>query len=256
MIAPLVWLLLRVAQGYPAGLEVETHLGLYLYMWLGATFALGMFGWGLGKREDRLQQLNAKLKRLSLTDDLTSLKNSRYFWSRFDEALAEAKRAGEEVSLVLFDLDHFKRVNDTHGHAMGDRILAHVGHVMSEVVRRGETAARVGGEEFALLMPRSTESEAHAAAERIRRAIAQDSFESTAGSPVRVTLSAGVVSTERVGRVSSQELFDFADAALYESKGGGRDRVSLADEDSDVSEVSRERRPSGSWNDPRNPRRR
>ena len=233
--APLGWLILQLSHGAALHHEVATHSALYLYMLCGASLALAAFGWGIGQREESLEHLNERLAKLSLTDHLTSLKNSRYFWPRFDEALAESRRSGTPVSLVLFDLDHFKRVNDSHGHAVGDRVLTHVGRVLNDVVRRGETAARIGGEEFAVLMPRASEEEARNAAERIRAEIAAQTFEGAHGMPLKVTMSAGIVSTERVGGGGARELYRLADAALYESKGLGRDCVSLADETSEMS---------------------
>ena len=104
----------------------------------------------VGSREDLLEEM-------ALRDSLTGLFNARYLQMRLEEELAAAKRHRTPVSLVLFDIDHFKRVNDEHGHPVGDRMLRLIGRTILSKLREGETAARVGGEEFALLMPHTSD---------------------------------------------------------------------------------------------------
>lgn len=226
MLAPLGWFLLRslTVDGFTISAELHHSWPLYLYMLLGALCSMSAFGYVVGAREQHLEQLNARLRHLSFTDGLTELRNARYFWQSFDDALARSKREDQPVSLVLFDLDFFKSVNDTHGHAVGDRVLEGIGKAIADEVRAGEIAARVGGEEFALLMPGAGAQEAERAAERIRRALAARRFEGKDG-VFGVTVSGGVASSQMGEATEPKALFERADMALYVAKREGRDRV-------------------------------
>ena len=114
-------------------------------------------------------------------DSLTELFNARYLQMRLGEELAVAKRHRTPVSYVLYDIDHFKRVNDEHGHPVGNRMLRLIGRTILPKLREGETVARVGGEEFALLVPHTSTKNAAMGAERIRKAIGQTTLETDSG---------------------------------------------------------------------------
>jgi diguanylate cyclase (GGDEF)-like protein len=225
--APLGWLLILQMQGIPIGAELATHTGLYVYMFSGTMLAFGVFGLLLGRQEDRLLASNRELEHLSITDPLTGLHNPRYFHARLDEELSEHARTGLPLSLVILDLDHFKRINDRYGHLVGDDVLAHSARAIASVTRAGETAARVGGEEFAILLPGSTAGLAVEAAERARRAIAEAAtpLRGAAGGVIRVAASAGVACTDDIREVNSHELYRAADEALYRAKAEGRNRT-------------------------------
>jgi diguanylate cyclase (GGDEF)-like protein len=151
------------------------------------------------------------------TDPLTGLLNHRAFHERLRQACAAARRRDRPLSMALFDLDRFKQVNDTLGHLAGDRVLAEAARRMHDATRSGEVIARLGGDELALLMVDTPADEAHAAAERIRRAITAEPF----GDAGHMTISAGVCDLGRAGH--ADDLLRLADGALYWAKANGRD---------------------------------
>ncbi|HUE77097.1 MAG TPA: GGDEF domain-containing protein [Longimicrobiales bacterium] len=228
--APLGWLLIQRLRGVPIPNELSAHPELYVYMLLGTMAAFGGLGLLLGEREARLMSANRRLEDLALTDSLTGLRNARYFHARLQEEHAESERTGKPLALAVLDLDHFKRVNDQHGHPVGDDVLAAAARAIASVTRLGETEARVGGEEFALLLPGSTGEMARDAAERVRRAIgaAATVLPGPEERSVRVTASAGVASTAELPDASPEELYRAADEALYRAKAEGRDRTVVA----------------------------
>ena len=159
----------------------------------------------------------------SLVDPLTGANNRRRFDRDLDATLGRAA-IGAPVSLAIVDLDHFKRVNDTHGHPAGDALLKAVVATVQQAVRPGDGVYRFGGEEFCVLFPDTTGDEARDVAERVREAIASNPFDVGAAEPLPATASIGVASTTR-GRADAAELLARADAALYAAKEGGRNRV-------------------------------
>lgn len=159
-------------------------------------------------------------------DPLTELSNRREFDERFRAAIGITSRAENGVmALVLVDIDHFKRVNDTYGHDAGDRVLQAVSRVLARDRRESDTAARVGGEELALILPLVAEAGVRELAERLRERIEQLRVNTNAGE-VRVTASFGVAFHRARG--DAAKLFERADAALYAAKHGGRNRVEIA----------------------------
>jgi diguanylate cyclase (GGDEF)-like protein/PAS domain S-box-containing protein len=156
------------------------------------------------------------LSRQATTDPITGLANYRAFHERLLSEVERSSRHGRALSVAVLDLDHFKQVNDNHGHQIGDRVLAEVARRLADAVRSGELMARIGGEEFAWMMPEANQDGAFAAAERVRQAIRETPFD-TAGA---LTMSIGVCSNEHAQ--TAQELVGFADQALYWSKAGGR----------------------------------
>ncbi len=167
----------------------------------------------------------ARLARLAITDDLTRAYNYRVLGPRLGEEISRAARYGEPLSVLMMDLDHFKRVNDRYGHAVGDAVLrAFVDRVRAEV-RQPDVLIRRGGEEFLLVMPSTAEPDAQKVAERIRARVG-DTPIVTDGGEVELTVSIGVA-TWTPGEAPSA-LEARADAALYRAKNRGRDRVSTA----------------------------
>jgi diguanylate cyclase (GGDEF)-like protein len=160
-----------------------------------------------------------QLTTLASVDGLTGLLNQRSFKERLVAEVRTARRRHRPLSLALLDIDHFKRVNDVYGHAVGDRVLAEVARRLKAAVRAGETVARIGGEEFAWVLPATDGANARAAAERARRAVSERPF------PVvgTLTVSAGVCELGGEAR-DADELFRLADVALYWAKSRGRDR--------------------------------
>lgn len=157
----------------------------------------------------------------SLRDALTGLANRRSAEARLGMLIAQARRRDEPLSVVTLDLDHFKRVNDTWGHACGDLVLAATGAVLLAEIRSSDVAARFGGEEFLMVLPFTNEAYALHVAERVRERIAHMSVDSPDG-PIRVTASLGIAT---LGPDESMEsMLERADAALYRAKREGRNR--------------------------------
>jgi diguanylate cyclase (GGDEF)-like protein len=160
--------------------------------------------------------------KIAVTDELSGLASRRYFESRLAEEWARRERYGTPLAVAIFDLDRFKNVNDTLGHAAGDRVLRRFGEIARGEIRSSDVACRYGGEEFAVLFAESTASAASAVAERIRRTLRRQEFE-WEGKTFRATVSAGVAGAEET-RERAQLLFH-ADKALYSAKEKGRNRV-------------------------------
>jgi diguanylate cyclase (GGDEF)-like protein len=156
----------------------------------------------------------------AVTDPLTGLYNRRYFQDCLDRELKAADRHGSIVSLIMLDLDHLKRINDTLGHRAGDACLAHVGNMMRATVRDLDICARYGGEEFVILLPKCDRDSALNVAERLREAIANTPVAEVG----QVTASIGVASYPTYAR-SCEELIEMADRAMYLAKAAGRNRV-------------------------------
>lgn len=167
-------------------------------------------------------QLYRKLEQTAITDGLTGLYNYRYFYDRLMQELDRAARYKYSVALVMLDIDYFKKINDRYGHMAGDAVLARVARLISDEVRGCDLAARYGGEEFAVMMPETGAGEAIYAAERIRLAVREASFEFD-GARFPVRISAGVAAyPDDAGDL--MKLLAAADGALYRAKEGGRDR--------------------------------
>lgn len=172
---------------------------------------------------------NAKLHEetvgLSLTDALTGAPNRRFLFSRLENEIARANRFGNQVSVLMIDIDHFKMLNDSAGHRAGDQVLKQVYELMSKMIRKVDTLARYGGEEFMVLLAQVPKHEAHEVAEKLRRAVAEAPWEHGRTQPTgRITVSIGVANLP-VDAIDLERLVDSADSALYASKRGGRDRV-------------------------------
>ncbi len=167
-------------------------------------------------------RLREELERLAVTDGLTGLYNRRYFDQKLADELQAAVRYGRPLSVLLFDVDHFKRFNDTHGHDMGDKVL----QALADVLRTSRTVdipCRYGGEEFAVILPNTPQDKATAAAERLRRAVAALDIEG-----LEVTVSIGVAARPPHMTDSRDTLVKAADQALYAAKQAGRNRVETA----------------------------
>jgi two-component system cell cycle response regulator len=160
---------------------------------------------------------------MSIRDGLTKLYNHRYFYNRLEEEFSRANRYGTPLSLVFFDLDDFKKVNDVYGHTNGDKVLEKVGQFMKKVARESDIAARYGGEEFALLLPNTTASGAFDVATRLCSVIRENPFEELNGG--HLTISAGVSTYSGENLQSYEQLIRLADQAMYTAKKQGKDRA-------------------------------
>jgi len=178
-------------------------------------------------------QLFEQTEKMAVTDGLTGLLNHRAFQARAEDALAQAKRYRRRCSLVLLDIDHFKSVNDTYGHPVGDEVLRVVARIIKGKGRDTDITARYGGEEFAIVMPETDARGAKVIAERIRETVGKETFATELG-VLRITVSLGIA-TFPDHAPEKQALIDLADRCLYSAKHGGRNRsVSVAEMGKDV----------------------
>jgi two-component system cell cycle response regulator len=166
--------------------------------------------------------------RLATVDALTGLFNRRAFVAAGRRELARARRHDDALSVMLFDIDHFKKINDTHGHATGDRVLKAVGERLSTLARESDVCARWGGEEFVVLLTSTDLHGAATAAERVRSAMEAMSVEDDHGDLVPVTASFGVATLGREDDLDT--LVDRADRAMYQAKTSGRNRVAMVEQ--------------------------
>jgi two-component system cell cycle response regulator len=175
--------------------------------------------------QDRMNQNYQRSLSLALTDELTGLHNRRYLFAHLDKLIERANRDGGRVALLLFDIDHFKNVNDRHGHAAGDEVLRQIAARAINSVRSADLVARLGGEEFVVVMPETEPAIAAAAAERLRAAIARQPFiVGATAAPLSLTVSIGVTAAAPGGDARDLMLAR-ADDALYAAKAGGRNRI-------------------------------
>lgn len=166
-----------------------------------------------------------ELERLAQTDMLTGLANRHHFMTLAEQELARAVRYGGKLSVLMMDIDHFKNVNDTYGHHTGDLVIKKMGKLCQKNLRQGiDLAGRIGGEEFAILLPETDSHQALEAAERLRQAIAQAEVPIEQGEPCHFTVSVGVASLS-VPRTNLDALLACADQSLYAAKAQGRNRV-------------------------------
>lgn len=171
----------------------------------------------------------ARLERLALTDDTTLAFNVRYMFPRLREEMERSRRMSTPLSVLLMDLDHFKKVNDQHGHAVGDRVLRQFTNEVRAHVRRIDALVRRGGEEFLLILPNTGPDQATTTADRIRQNFAKKPIDVGHGIVLRQTVSIGVATWD--GYESPEDLERRADEAMYVAKRTGRDRVSVSPSD-------------------------
>jgi two-component system, cell cycle response regulator len=181
------------------------------------------------RKKRYLDALRARLDQsmeLAVTDQLTGLHNRRYMRAQLESFLKRSNMGGMPVSVLLCDIDHFKKVNDIHGHSAGDDVLREFGRRLSENIRPMDLACRYGGEEFVVIMPETTQGLAHAAAERLRVIMEESPFMIGRGDQLRVTMSGGVA-TIVPPEDTVDALMKRADEALYRAKGNGRNLVEV-----------------------------
>jgi diguanylate cyclase (GGDEF)-like protein len=176
---------------------------------------------------DELKEKNTLLARLAVTDELTGLYNRRHFFETVKEQMALGLRHNFKIACMLMDIDHFKKINDTHGHIAGDDVLRKIGSLLNSCKREGELLARFGGEEFVMCLFNTDSASVLRAAERFRHLIKSFEFSSSNHPNLHVTVSIGVAIYPQASIVTIDELIKAADSALYRSKVDGRDKVSL-----------------------------
>jgi diguanylate cyclase (GGDEF)-like protein len=160
-----------------------------------------------------------------MVDELTGLKNRRSFFDDIEPVIAGTRRRGRPVAVALLDLDHFKEINDTHGHAVGDDALREVARRIGDTLRQEQIVGRIGGEEFVVLLPDTTPQQALVAIERVRKAIGDTPLFAVDGAAVAITVSGGIapLADGMTVPVALQQ----ADKAMYRAKALGRNRVEV-----------------------------
>lgn len=177
--------------------------------------------------QDELLEKNAMLSRLSSSDPVTGLRTRRFVTDMLALEFLRSGRYGTPLCVLMADLDHFKDVNDRHGHPAGDAVLAGVGELLNGLLRASDVAGRYGGEEMLVLLPQTGAEGGLATAERFRSAVEAAHFEIASGERLTITVSIGVAAHQS-GLQSPSELVMAADDALYQAKAEGRNRVVLA----------------------------
>lgn len=169
-------------------------------------------------------KLFQETRRLAITDGLTDLYNTRYFYKTLDLEIARTNRYGNPFSLMLFDIDNFKQLNDTYGHQAGDEVLQELAKILKSSSRETDTVVRYGGEEFIIILPNTPEEETIFLANRIRNAVQENTFIVNNKERVNITLSGGIASYPKNAR-DAKSLMNAADVALYTAKGAGKNIV-------------------------------
>ncbi|TWF54675.1 GGDEF domain-containing protein [Neorhizobium alkalisoli] len=219
-----LWVLLRPLRGLTTAIRMYRAEGKPVRMQLKRQDEIGLLANAVTAMVAEVENLMQKLRRQAMTDPLTGLGNRRWLNERVSQERARAERQVEPLSVITFDLDHFKSINDRYGHDTGDAVIVATGQLVSGALRAYDLAARIGGEEFCIILPKTRQAEAAIMAERLRTIL-----ESTLVPPLRqgrLTASFGVYEA-RSGE-SLQEMLAISDKALYEAKRSGRNCVRQA----------------------------
>ena len=186
---------------------------------------LSVIGYQMAATLKHFQRFSS-IKNIAIYDTLTGLYNRRYFEERLGIDAQKSFYSGTPLSLVMVDIDHFKKINDTFGHTEGDQALCKISSLLKTSVRKKDTVARYGGEEFILILPEAGLEESFVIAERIRRQVENTSFE-VGQAQVNLTLSMGISNFPSHRAKSKEDLVKMADQALYDAKRGGRNKVCI-----------------------------
>ncbi len=170
------------------------------------------------------ERIGADMTQLAITDTLTRIMNRRGITVSLLDAMAQAERYNTPLSIAMADIDHFKRINDTHGHEAGDKVLAQIASVLSDTLRMPDKVGRYGGEEFLIVFPHTGIAQARKIAERMRNAVHKSVFD-LGGARAQITVSFGVTQFQRGEDL--EQLLSRVDKALYQAKAGGRNLVAV-----------------------------
>ena len=190
------------------------YLGIFFHTYVGRTFSYF----------NRMRDYNDRLQDMASHDPLTQVLNARAYYASCEQQIAQSQRSQQPFSVLFVDLDHFKKINDTHGHAAGDEVLRSVAQTLRQHLRNSDLLGRIGGEEFSVFLPDTALQGALQVAENLRQAIEQCRPD-LADRMIPITASIGVATREK-GAQSMQSIQQRADAAMYEAKKAGRNRVS------------------------------
>jgi diguanylate cyclase (GGDEF)-like protein len=225
-----LWWLIRPLRQLAQAVKAYQKDGTPVRMQLDSRDEIGLLATTVTAMVAETENLMAKLRHQAMTDPLTGLGNRRWLSERMAEELSRAERQCDPLSVIVFDLDRFKAINDSHGHETGDHVLMTVAEVVRTLLRPYDLAARIGGEEFCIVLPRTSIDDAEAISERLRATLA-----ATVVPPLRrgrMTASFGVCAA--VSETRLPVLLQRADAALYAAKRAGRNCVRRADAETQV----------------------
>jgi two-component system, sensor histidine kinase LadS len=214
LLPPSFW----TVHGVAIGMAIETVL---------LSMALAERVRRLSLERSQFQRMQDRYLELSITDELTGLYNRRYLLSRLQSEAEHAERLDQPLCLIFLDLDGFKSVNDSFGHASGDLVLKELSAEIGSTLREGDVACRFGGEEFAIVMPGIRLRDATTAAERLRAGFEARPKRGIGGEPIRITISLGVV--QAAAGEGPEDIIDRADKAMYRAKERGKNRVEQDD---------------------------
>jgi len=204
---------------------IAAYLMVEVLLLIGIRLATRRLEQEVNERTEEVRRQKTELERLAVEDGLTGTLNRRGFEQQVRDVLSRARRSGETVSLLMMDIDYFKRINDSHGHEAGDRALVAVTDAIRSRLRDYDLLGRIGGEEFAVLLPDTSRADGQSAAERILAAVRSHDIPLDHGEVLRCTISIGVSAASGDSVSTLDELLRPADEALYRAKGAGRDRV-------------------------------
>ncbi len=206
--------------------DLAANRFFYIYQLVGSCIVFALAGWVAGGHAERLRDAESFYHALAEHDPLTGLYNARAFRNRYGRSLERAARMRQPLSLLLIDVDFLKRINDRFGHAMGNKALLHVANSLREAKRAEDSAARWGGDEFAILLDGADPSAARRVAEKVLAQVRQTPVPFTRG---RLTVTVSVGGCTAFNVTADSDLFATADRELYSAKHAGRDRASIAE---------------------------
>lgn len=229
----------QMAGHYGVFSNISSENSYFHLMLIVFCFAIPMLYLGLGLRENQihhnhldelvqhrtaeLEKVNQKLQTMTMTDELTGLMSRRYWFEILHKSFENSRRHQQEMGLLYLDLDHFKQVNDTYGHPVGDEVLKAVGKALLGALRSGDYAGRIGGEELAIILPLTSAEATYQVGEKIRQMIQALEIQTLSTAPLKITVSVGCTAREKAD-TSEDELVLRADQALYLAKQRGRNR--------------------------------
>lgn len=215
--------------------DIKNQMALNRNILIGLNIAFSLILLGIiflltSKAARKLSKAYSMIEKLSIKDELTQLYNRRYFYTRLDEEISRADRYGNQISIVMIDIDHFKQVNDVYGHQAGDSVLKDIAYIVKSNSRKVNIAARYGGEEFVVILQETDKNHACLFAEKIRKLIENHGTDISSGKTIKVTASFGVSSLGMINKdiiEKSRQIIKLADDALYKAKKSGRNQVAV-----------------------------
>ncbi|WP_240638201.1 sensor domain-containing diguanylate cyclase [Pseudomonas jilinensis] len=226
IIATMAYRGVGTALGMDQMLLITSSNPIQMATFLTATVSMILVGMGLILMVK--ERADAQMLKLAMHDELTGLPNRRYILEVLERLLAASNRQQQPLSLMMLDTDHFKLINDRHGHQVGDQSLKLLADTLRSRLRAQDHAGRLGGEEFLVVLPNTQASGARELAEQLRQSIEQSTFLTRDSRPLTLTISIGLCCLEPGGELDSQQAISRADQALYLAKQNGRNRVEMA----------------------------